>query len=210
MTREISFNVNVQVQNTIFPGNYFSLQQKVIFAFDNCSYNLFSQECFEFQYWEFLLCHFQLPALDKFLFDVKDLKSNLSHAELVPAKQSLIAFKTTTTSFYSPNVKKSKLYKVLQYLFLRQLKARVMVYLIFIAAISIRTWSQLCFGGRLQIRSINMRMTELSTLGWSAVPSLSGYLLLFTNPLYFISIEKVIMEGAGDIENDYKLPTYSI
>ena len=85
-----------------------------------------------------------------------------------------------------------------------------MVYLIFIAAISIRTWSQLCFGGRLQIRSINMRMTELSTLGWSAVPSLSGYLLLFTNPLYFISIEKVIMEGAGDIENDYKIPIYSI
>ena len=92
---------------------YFSLvtislyRRKVIFAFDNCSYNLFSQECFEFQYLEFLLCHFQLPALDKFLFDVKDLKSNLSHAELVPAKQSLIAFKTTTTSFYSPNVKKN-------------------------------------------------------------------------------------------------------
>ena len=86
---------------------YFSLvtislyRRKVIFAFDNCSYNLFSQECFEFQYLEFLLCHFQLPALDKFLFDVKDLKSNLSHAELVPAKQSLYAF--TNNIFFYPS-----------------------------------------------------------------------------------------------------------
>ena len=75
----------------LFPLVTISLySRKVIFAFDNCSYNLFSQECFEFQYLEFLLCHFQIPALDKFLFDVKDLKSNLSHAELVPAKQSLM------------------------------------------------------------------------------------------------------------------------
>ena len=172
----------------LFPLVTISLySRKVIFAFDNCSYNLFSQECFEFQYLEFLLCHFQIPALDKFLFDVKDLKSNLSHAELVPAKQSLIVCIHNYTFFFILLMTNICIQCHISTFLFRWPEKRVMVYLIFIAAISIRTWSQLCFGGRVQIRSINMRMTEPSTLaqGWSAVPELEWIPLVIHQPIVF-------------------------
>lgn len=155
--------MNEQVYNTSSLVTISLYSRKVIFAFDNCSYNLFSQECFEFQYLEFLLCHFQIPALDKFLFDVKDLKSNLSHAEY-SACQTIPHCNNKYVHFFILLVTKIFIQCHISTFLFRWPEQRVMVYLIFIAAISIRTWSQLCFGGRVQIPSINMRMTVPSTL----------------------------------------------